>query len=357
MIAVTSEIRAVLVPFLLGTGSVLVGLLGYVLLLHGVRELSFRRRCRLERRYQPLVDALLRMDSAEEAIHGLAPCPAGHRAVLSGLLLAPLRVASGPVVDRVRVATERLGLVTGWMSALSDRRWWVRAGAARALGSVRDPAAFPRLVAMLDDDHEEARAAAVDALGLFGDSRAAGPLVDRLAEQSRYQRARVVEALRALGPSAVESLLGHARAHAADVAMVADLVGLVQGAAAESQLVEWCADARPAVRAAALRALGTIGPSERTYYYALRALRDEAAEVRAMAARAVARSRRQDAAAPLSAALNDEWIVAAHSARGLRDLGAVGRRELERDGLDEKARQLARQMIWEQDRRATPARP
>ena len=350
MLRVATYVRAVLVPFLILTGSLLAGLLVTVLILHGARELACRRRQHLIARYQPLVDALLQPDLPPGTIQRLKNCPARHRPILSGLLLAPLRVASGLVIDRVRLAAEAVGLIDAWTNALSDRRWWVRADAARALGCVREVSAVSPILAMLDDDHEEVRAAAVEALGLIGDVRTIAALVSRLPEQSRYQRARVVEALRAFGPSVVKPLLAHSRGNPEDMATIADLLGLVRAVSAVDDLTGWCTDGRPEVRAAALRALGTIGPSERSYYYALRALRDEVAEVRAMAARALGRSRRQDAAPYLATALDDEWIVAAHCARGLRDLGAAGRLELERVSHEGQALHLARQMLWEQDR-------
>ena len=107
------------------------------------------------------------------------------------------------------------------------------------------------------------------------------------------------------------------------------------------------------MRAASLQALGSLGLDDRAYYYVLRALGDTSEAVRAMAARALGRSRRADAAPYLAQHLGDEWLVAAHAATALRMLGAAGERELsarqEAPGL---AGVLARQMLWE--RRSRP---
>jgi HEAT repeat protein len=352
---VTALIRAILVPILVVTGTVLAGLLLYILIGRGARTMSERRRERLAARYRPLIDALLDPARATESMRRLASAPARHRPVLTDLLLATVRIASGAFVDQIREAAAHLGLIDAWTVALADRRWWKRAEAARALGCVREHAAGPALVARLADDHEEVRAAAVESLGLLGDPRAIEALVAGLARDSGQQRARVVLALRALGPSVVEPLLAHERRHPRDTATVAELLGLVRGVTAVDTLTSWCADARPEVRAAALGALGTLGPCASTYYYALRALGDDVEAVRVMAARAVARCRRRDAVPYLAAALRDEWAVAAQSARGLRDLGPAGRRELERVS-ERPAADLARQMIWELDRRTGAAR-
>lgn len=347
----TALIRAILVPILVGTSVVLAGLLIYILIARGVRMAADRRRARLAARYQPLIAALIDPVYSARVIRRLRKVPARHRPVVSDLLLAAVRVASGVFVDQVRAAAHDLGLVEVWTVALDDSRWWKRAEGARALGCVREGAAVDALVARLEDDHEEVRAAAVESLGLLRDAHAIEPLVAGLSRDSRQQRSRVVLALRAFGPSVVEPLLAYERRHPHDRATVAELLGQVNAGTTIDILTSWCSDARPDVRAAALGALGTLGPCEATYYYALRALGDEVEAVRVMAARAVARCQRRDAAPYLAAGLRDEWAVAAQSARGLRDLGVAGRRELER-ATDGPALDLARQMIWELDRQA-----
>ncbi|HEV8254708.1 MAG TPA: HEAT repeat domain-containing protein [Vicinamibacteria bacterium] len=303
--------------------------------------------------YRPLVDSLLQEGAPPETFERLAQVPRRHQAVLASLLLAPLRVVTGEMVDRIRAAAERAGLVARWTSDLRHRRWWTRAEAALALGLVREPSAAEALVAALEDEHEEVRAAAVDALGLLGDPRAIPALVLRLSDESRHQRVRIVESLREFGQRATPALLAHARSNPAAVREVADLVGLLAGAEAGEDLLQWSAHEDPSVRAAALRALGTIGPDDRAYYYALRALGDESAEVRAMAARALGRSRRAEAAPYLAEKLEDEWEVAAHSATALRELGAPGIEALSsRAAGTSPGADLARQMLWEARRDA-----
>jgi len=178
-------------------------------------------------------------------------------------------------------------------------------------------------------------------------------LLRALPDASRHQRARVVESIRELGPGVAHALIAHARVHPDDLATVAELIGFTGAANAHDDLLAWSSHGDPQVRAAALQALGSLGLDDRAYYYVLRALGDASDAVRAMAARALGRSRRADAAPYLAQHLGDEWIVAAHAATALRMLGPSGERELsarqEAPGL---AGVLARQMLWE--RRSRP---
>lgn len=355
LVALVDWIRVFLITILVLTTAILAAFLIGILIGHVAESWRARRRLTLVGRYRPVVHALVDPERSENALEQLNRVPLWHREILAAELLAVVRVASGSVIDRVRVAAVRLGFVRTWRRELVNRRWWIRADAARALGCVRVTDAVPHLVIRLEDVHEEVRAAAVEALGAIGDPRAVGPLVAGLSYESRLQRARVVLALRAFGPTIVEPLLEYERAHRAETATTADLLGQAGAVTAMDPLTDWCSDPRPEVREASLRALGTLGPCDRTFYFALRALSDGDSGVRAMAARAVGRSGRRDAIPYLAATLTDDWSVAVYGARGLRDLGAPGRLELER-ACEGPAKDLVAQMLWELDRRAAAAR-
>jgi HEAT repeat protein len=348
--SVAAWTEALLVPVLMTAGSLLAAAVILVLVGHLIRGAGVRRRQRIGAAYRPLIDALTDGEQAPKAIRALALVPAEHRDILAGELLGLLRVSAGAAVGNVRKAARAMGLSDRWKRGLESRRWWRRAEAAHALGCIEETSAVLGLVGRLDDRHEEVRAAAVEALGRLGDPRALAPLVEGLWDDSGLQHTRVVLALREFGATAVDPLLSHERRHHAATATIADLLGAVGEASALEPLTEWCSDADPEVRAAALRALGTLGTCDRTYYYALRALGDESVDVRAAAARALARSRRREAAPYLGQALHDEWEVAVESAHGLRDLGPEGLEQLQR-ARTAAARALARQMIWELDRR------
>ena len=100
-------------------------------------------------------------------------------------------------------------------------------------------------------------------------------------------------------------------------------------------------------------ALGTIGLTERAFYHAVKALNADEPPVRAAAARALARSGREDAVPQLAGKLDDEWEVAAQSARALSRLGAAGQAALQRriDSGAGLGHDLARQVLWESGRR------
>jgi HEAT repeat protein len=348
MIDLAGRIQAALVPFLLASTLTLGALFVYLLARRLADEGVARYRQRQVVRYRPLVDALLTASAHEWAIDRLGRSPRRHRGVIAGMLLAPLGVATGAFVDRVHAAARALGLIDRWTRNLANRHWWARAEAVRALGLVREHAALDGLIAALDDHHDEVRAAAVEALGMLGGQRAIAALVARLSDESRHQRARVVDALRKLGEPVTPELLAYAREHLGEAADPIEVLGLVGGPAAVDDLIVWCNDRRPPVRASALQALGSIGLDDRSYYYALRSLTDEQADVRAMAAWALGRGRRADAVPYLAQHLNDEWQVAAHAAAALRALGPPGLRAL-RSQITEPGHSgdLARQMVWE----------
>jgi hypothetical protein len=347
MLQIAEILRRVLVPFLLIVGSLLGVLLAYLILQRAVRDLAWRRRQTLVTRYRPVIDAIMQCGPTRLAVERLRRAPAWHRRIVADLLLAPLHAARGDLVQHVRNAAMAIGLVDQWITDLGNRRWWRRADSVRALGFVEELSALPAIMRALDDKHEEVRAAAVDATGRLGDPRAIPALLGHLADGSRYQRARIVDALRNLGPPVTPALVELARAHPDCTRLAAEVLGLIGTIAAIDPLLQWCSDPRSDVRAAALGALGSIGLDDRSYYFALRALGDGDPQARAMAARALGRGRREDAAGYLAERLDDEWLPAAQAAGALRRLGGAGRAALEARARDEgQAGDLARQMLW-----------
>ena len=308
-----------------------------------------RRKCRLEKRYRAAADALVDPERAPDALHHLSRCPRRHRDVIGHLLLARLRVTSGDAVEALRHAAAAIRLDVRWRRALGSRRWWERAEAAMALGLIRQAGAGGEILRLLDDRHEQVRAAAVTAAGWLADPEAIAPLLAQLANETRHQRVRIIEALQHFGAEAAGPLLAYATQHDDLVPLIADVLGQLRLTSASDRLVEWTSHVNPDVRAAAFRALGATGLDDRSFYYAVRGLGDECADVRAMAARALGRAQRVDAVSYLETCLHDgEWAVAAEGASALRVLGVSGRAALERArdraGL---AGELARQMLWD----------
>jgi hypothetical protein len=356
MAAFIETFRQHLVVFLLVNGVLLAAVLLFLVVNRAADEWRFRRSQRRQAELQPLVDRVVAPAPDLQAAAELAAAARRHPTEVSTLLLKVARLTEGSLQERLHLVALDGGLVARWLRELEDRRWWVRAEAALALGLVRESGAVPRLVRLLDDEHDEVRAAAVEALGRLARPETIPALVARLPSESRHQRARVVEALRQFGEAVVGPLLSHVAAHPEERPMAAELLGLIGGTASLDALLEWTSSDEPALRAAALKALGTIGIDDRAFYFALRGLGDADPDVRAMAARALGRSARADAAPYLAAHLDDEWIVAAHAATALRQLGDAGARALAaRAGESTMAGRLARQMLWEAPGRAREA--
>lgn len=356
MLEIADLLRRVLVPFLLVGGSLLGILLSFLIAQRGVRELAWRRHQVLLARYRPLIDEVMQSPPSVHLLDRLRRTPARHRRVLTGLLLAPLHAARGDLVSYVHDAARALGLIERWQADLRNRRWWVRADAARALGAVEDRPSHAAIMNALEDSHDEVRAAAVDAVGRLGNLDAIPPLLEHLGDGSRYQRARVIEALRNLGPLVTPALVEHVRVNPEHARLAVEVIGLIGTAAATEPLLQWCSDERADVRAAALSAIGSIGLDDRGYYYALRGLSDTDPQARAMAARALGRGRREEAVSYLAERLDDEWLPAAQAAGALRSLGSTGVAALVARSRDQgQAGDLARQMLWSQQPAAADA--
>lgn len=348
MLALAHRLRDLLLPFLELISVALLVVLVAILLGRVAGLAMDARRRRVESRYRPLVSAIVDPEPPASALAAFAGVPRRHQAIVGRLLLAPLAVTAGETVEAIRAACTRAGLDRHWREGLRARRWWTRADSARALGVIGDRESTAALREMLDDDHDEVRAAVIDALGAIGDPVALPALVSLLSTPSRHQRARVAEALRRFGERAVAPLLARGQAAPHDRLVIAELFGMVRAHGAMAALLDWAGGDLPALRAAAWRALGSIGLDDRTYYHALKALRDSSPEVRAAAARALGQARRDASAPYLAALLDDDWIVAANAASALKSVGAAGLVALERRASDDgQAGDLARQMVWE----------
>lgn len=352
LLSFAEAFRNVLIPFILGGSAFLLLLLALLVGQRLVRAAIGARRRSLVSRYGPIIDQALGSESPQ-AFEAATRIPRRHRPLIASLLLAPLHVVRGGYATRAAQLADRLGLVDGWHNDLQSRHWWHRSEAALALGLLRDQASVPALLGLLDDEHEQVRAAAIDALGQTGDPSAIAALLSRLSDPTRHERARLVEALRAFGADATSALLAHGTSSPHDRTLVATILSFIGGAAARDPLLQWAAADDAETRASAWRALAAIGLDERAFYHALKGLGDDDAAVRAAVAAALARSGRVDAASHLARHLDDEWAVAAQSARALITLGADGHAALcarvaQGPGL---GHDLARQVLWEGEHR------
>jgi len=349
MSALVETLHAVLLPAIGLLGGLLLAVLVLLFVMRGLRQVAARRHASHIERSRSLVDAWLVSDASGSVLEELVDVcrtPAARRAA-GELLLTPLRSLTGEVPERSRMALDRLGFCDEWLAATRGRRWWIAGDAVRALGLVRERRAIPQLVECLDAGHSEIRAATLDALGQIAEITTL-PVLARQLANPRQERVRVIAALGAFGPHATSELVAWAHEEPHQRLTIAAALGEMGSAAGLGPLLEWMDDPDPQVRAASIAAMGDIGLDDRAYYFALRALRDADVNVRAMAARALGRSRRSEAAPYLAASLEDEWAVAAQSAAALKRLGVAGLEQLvasAKRGL--AGAQHARQALWE----------
>ena len=349
LLSFAEAFRSVLIPFVVGGSGMLLLMLALLVIQRLLRSALQARRQTLVLRYGPIVHEALDTGAAS-AIDAATKIPVRYRPLLGALVLAPLHAVRGGLGAHAAELADRLGLVEGWRTDLRSRRWWHRSEAALALGLLRNKAAVAEIIELLEDDHDQVRAAAIDALGLIGDPSAVDPLILSMSDPTRHERARVVQALRSFGESATSALLVHGASVPGDRALIATTLSFIGGAAAREPLLRWAgAESDAATRASAWRALAAVGLDERAFYHALKALGDDDPAVREAAARALARTGRGDAAPHLAAHLDDQWEVAAQSARALVKLGPDGRAALaarvaQGGGL---GHDLAEQVLWE----------
>lgn len=352
LLTIAERFRDALIPFLIGGTAILLVMLAVLIGQRLLRAAGAARHRALKARYRPLIDGAL-ADDSPMALAAIVAIPERHRHVAAELVLAALRIVKGAQTLRAFSIAERLKLIPRWHDDLASRFWWRRSEAALALGLLRDRQAVALLTRLLDDDHEQVRAAAIDALGQIGDPAAIAPLLARIGQPARHERARVVQALRGFGDDATRALVQHGQQHERDRAVVSTVLSFVGGTAASDTLLQWAGSADAETRAATWTALAAIGLNERAFYHAIKALNADQPNVRAAAARALARSGRTDAASQLAGRLDDEWEVAAQSARALARLGEPGHVALRErvargEGL---GHDLARQVLWESGHR------
>jgi HEAT repeat protein len=217
---------------------------------------SERRRAQLEARLRPLALALIDEGRMPRAL----PSPAAAElAVILGRYGGRVR---GDARERIAAFFEGSGTVDEQLKLLGQRRDWVRADAASALGDMGSARAVAPLLEALADPSRDVRSAAAYSLGRLRALDAVEPLLAAVQER-RIPRAVVCSALLEIGAEAVPRLLGVvADPEPVERATAVELVGLLGDAADGRRLVESLIDTSAEVRANAARALGRLGAEE-----------------------------------------------------------------------------------------------
>jgi HEAT repeat protein len=100
---------------------------------------------------------------------------------------------------------------------LRSARAWVRARAARTLGSFGGDETLGLLIGALTDESASVREAAVKGLGALGDVRALEPLLSLIATEREMKPSAAATALARLGRPAFEALIASLAHQSADV--------------------------------------------------------------------------------------------------------------------------------------------
>jgi HEAT repeat protein len=103
------------------------------------------------------------------------------------------------------------------LKSLQDTDWFVRRGAAEALGTMRDPAAVPGLLGSLKDDDSDVRWVSARALGTISDARAINGLLEALHDRDQLVPEAAAWALWQIGKPSVPGLMKAMRDESADV--------------------------------------------------------------------------------------------------------------------------------------------
>jgi len=318
-----------------------------VLLTLLTRVLAMRRRARfleLEPRCREQVEQLI-LSGARPRVTGAA-----ERRLMLDLLLRHLSLLRGREARLIIGHLEEAGYVEDLAEGLSHGRPWQRAAAADLLGRSRSTRAVQPLTAALSDHDEDVRLVAARSLALIGTPDAVDALAGALVAPTRWALAMVADNLVLLGGAAVPALLSMMRRDddPKAVAAAARILGEVRDPRATGALLDAARlSADVDARAQAVAALGKIGGADAVRTL-LSALRDPAWEVRAQAAKGLGRLGDQTAAPALQRAMPDpSWWVRVNCGEALAQLGEPGRLALREvaGGDDRYAAEQARAVL------------
>jgi HEAT repeat protein len=233
------------------------------------------------------------------------------RDVVEGILLDKLEVSAPYQADKLRDCLRSSGLLDA--RALQARHWngWRRHQALLVLGRMQMPEAIPALAEGLDDPAEDSRIAAVRGLGRLELPSAAVPVLERLSRGKLAVPSSLVQ----------DALINNCRANPSLVLKFL------------SKSVE---EARPLLT----RVLAEIATPDLAAAISLLAS-DEAAEVRASAARALATAKPGLALSILGGLANDtEWFVRLRAVVALGELQDARSIPILLEALSDRNRQV-----------------
>jgi HEAT repeat protein len=334
-------------PLVIVTMLLCIALAGYV-----VGANARRDRRRLRRQTESLQHALVRFlrDDSESSSLRSAVTRVSAGSFWTALETSSLRVRYVRWL-RLSRALEWNPFSRAERRALRDESPWRRTLAARRLGLLRSERSRRALRRAMVRGPEVVSLAAASALARYRDRGALRWLLRHPTALERRPAHSLVAVLKAFGPAALPDLTAALDtgldSHRIERAVI-ETLGLGRYRPARAALEQRATSGDPDLRVAAVRALGRLQAIE-SGLALLRALEDEAWQVRAQAARALGTIGATVSIAALSKRLTDpSWWVRHHAAYALKALGHEGQTALRRiasSSEDPYARDMANEAL------------
>ncbi|MEK7233964.1 MAG: HEAT repeat domain-containing protein [Elusimicrobiota bacterium] len=300
--------------------------------------------------YIPLILQAVADESDAHPFAILAKIRLGDWRIVENYLLDCASTVSGFGLRRLCEIFEREGFADYELRRLRSWRWWVRASAAKRLGSMLCHKAAAPLTVLLHDRSLEVRLTACWALGRLGEIGVVEEMLQFLSSHSRLAALSLANIIRLMGERTVPILEG--LLHCADDnvrVMAINLLGEFQDRGAQALLLPHLSSPNTEVKIAVCRALAALG--ERSVgAHLVPLLAAESWEIRAKAAWALGKLGYQESIPQLIVSLGDRaWWVRLNTGEALARMGQTGRRALEESlsHRDRFARDMAAQWLDE----------
>jgi HEAT repeat protein len=316
----------------LTAGALLVGLLCVILatatvLQRAAQDFVQRRDARVLAPIRPLVLRLSAGADDGSALRQLTGLNRRSWRTIEPLVVTMLGKIRGEARDDLVTLLQVRGAGDQALLNLQHRSMTKRARAAEALGVLGVAEYVEPLLGRLVDPSPDVRQVAARALGSIGEPAAAPALLDVLDSDRTVPAQTVAQALLRIGVAATPTLVSALGSERETVRAVAvEVLGLLQAVTAvKAMAVTLARDPSPAVRERAATALGRLGHPAALSSLAAAAAPDQSPALRAAAASAMGDLGARAAVPELARLLTDPYDeVARNAATALSRLGAAG---------------------------------
>jgi hypothetical protein len=250
-------------------------------------------------------------------------------------VIAPIaRRLSPEACAPLSVIADEVGLLDRASRWCRSRRWWMRLRGARLCSSLCSTG--PLMLDLMNDSHPAVRAQAADWAARSATPEVVERLLEMVDDSAALSRFAVQDALVRLGNQAVEPLASFLEKRSGpEIEPAIRVAATIPHPLFLNAAIRHAESEQPAVRACAMRLLGSIGGPEVARQLE-RHLEDPSADVRSAAVRALGRIGQWTRAPEMAARLRDtSWDVRRSAGLALRELGSPGVLMLRRMTTDE----------------------